>query len=166
MDIAKQKEQFNIAYICALAAQAGLNHSVRAVDDDSVDITFHGRMYLGKPVRNPQIEIQLKSTSKNLVSGEMIKFPLKKKNYDDLRGHDLVSPRYLAVLLIPESPDDWLRHEVDFMSLHNACYWTSIRNAPDSVNATSVTVDVPLNQRLTTKQLLQLVSLASDGVAL
>lgn len=53
MDIDKQKEQFNIAYICALAAQAGLNHSVLAVDDDSIDILLQARGYVGKPIRNP-----------------------------------------------------------------------------------------------------------------
>ncbi|KAI1698528.1 hypothetical protein Ddc_19045 [Ditylenchus destructor] len=74
MEIGKRKELFNVAYVCALAAQAGLNYESLFVDDDSVDITL------------------LKCTSGHYLSGEVIKFPLKKKNYDDLRGENVVSP--------------------------------------------------------------------------
>lgn len=38
MDICKRKEQFSIAYIQAIAAQIGINHSIDVVDDDSVDL--------------------------------------------------------------------------------------------------------------------------------
>ncbi len=165
MDIDKQKEQFNLAYIYALAAQAGLNPSVPVVDDDSVDITLQGRGYVGKLFRNPQIQLQLKCTSQDLVSGGVMKYPLKKKNYDDLRGNDVIVPRYLAVLVVPEATNDWLLHHEEHISLHNTCYWVSIRNAPDSMNTTSVTIDVPLAQRLTTTQLLELMELASSGMA-
>lgn len=163
MEIGKRKELFNVAYVCALAAQAGLNYESLFVDDDSVDITLVARNFPGGILRNPKIDLQLKCTSGHYLSGEVIKFPLKKKNYDDLRGENVVSPRYLAVLLVPETPEDWLHHHDGHISLHNCCYWTSIRHAPDSTNTSQVVVEVPLAQRLTTSALIELMKLASNG---
>lgn len=160
-----KKEQFNVAYVCAMAAQAGLNHLPPVVDEDSVDLTLMGKGYTGK-VRNPQIHLQLKCTSQELISGDFIKFPLPKKNYDDLRGDNVVCPRYLVVLLVPKDGNDWIQHHPEHMSLHNRCYWVSIKDHPDSSNNTKVMIDIPLTQRLTTADLRQLMSQASNGISL
>ncbi len=40
MDPQRQKEEFNYAYICALAARAGVRRGEFRVDDDSIDVTF------------------------------------------------------------------------------------------------------------------------------
>jgi hypothetical protein len=162
MDISKQKEQFNVAYICAMAAQAGLNPSNLQVDDDSIDIQLSGKGYPG-PFRNPMVQLQLKCTSQDVISGEFIKFVLSRKNYDDLRGADLICPRYLVVLLVPEENSSWIEHHDAFMSLHNTCYWISLKDHPKTTNRTSVTVDIPLSQRLTTASLSQFLTLASKG---
>ena len=161
MDIAKQKEQFNIAYVHAIAAQAGLNPGRLEVDDESIDLELGGRGFKGA-IRNPRVALQLKCTSRDLISGEVIKFPLPRKNYDDLRGTDVICPRYLAVLLVPGQPEEWVRHHHDHMAMHNACYWLSLRDYPSTTNPTTVTVDVPLAQRLTTESLMRMMTLASN----
>jgi hypothetical protein len=164
MDLGKQKEEFQIAYVCALAAHAGLNRGGLCVDDDSIDILFQAKGYKA-PIRNPQIQMQLKCTSQDLVSGDVIKFPLTRKNYDDLRGYDVVTPRYLAVLVVPEDQDQWVQQHADCMALYNRCFWVSLRDALPTTNKTTVTVDVPLGQRLTTNALLAMMSAASHGVS-
>jgi hypothetical protein len=166
MDENKQKEEFNYAYVCALAAHAGLNRGHFSVDDDSIDIMFQGRGYVGSPIRNPQIQIQLKCTSQNLVAGDVIRFPLSRKNYDDLRGEDVITPRYLVVLLVPEDKSRWVQHNDDHLALFNLCYWLSLRNAEPTDNAVSITVEVPLVQRLTTDALYQMMQRASLGESL
>jgi Domain of unknown function (DUF4365) len=166
MDPNKQKEEFQYAYVCALAAHAGLNRGDFRVDEDSVDIMFQGKGYHQAPIRNPQIQIQLKCTSQNLINGEVIKFPLTRKNYDELRGENVVAPRYLAVLLVPDNTNEWIVYQDDHMSLHNGCFWVSLRNAPHSENMASVTVDVPLTQRLKTDSLLEMMVAASTGEGL
>ncbi|WP_232448831.1 DUF4365 domain-containing protein, partial [Burkholderia ubonensis] len=70
MDITKQKEQFNKAYVRAIAAQAGFNPSELDVDDDSVDLELSGRGFTGV-LRNPKVQFQLKCTSQDLVSGDV-----------------------------------------------------------------------------------------------
>lgn len=161
MDISRQKEQFNKAYVRAIAAQAGFNPSELEVDDDSVDFELSGRGFVGL-LRNPKVQFQLKCTSQDLVSGDVIKFPLPRKNYDDLRGNDVVCPRYLAVLLVPEEPAMWVEHHPEHMRMLNACFYVSLRDLPDTANTSTVTVDVPLAQRLTTESLRHLMTLASN----
>lgn len=163
MDLQKQKEEFNHAYVCALAAHAGFNRTSSAVDDDSIDVSFRSKGYLGRLVRSPQIEFQLKCTSQDLVDGNVIKFPLHRKNYDDLRGNDFASPRYLLVLLVPSSTNEWVAHNTGHIALYNNCYWLSLRNAASTENAVSITVEVPLVQRLTSGTLQDMMDRASEG---
>lgn len=163
MDPQKQKEQFNYAYICALAAQAGLNRVDAAVDDDSIDVSFKSKGYHGRPIRSPQIEFQLKCSSQNLANGEVIKFQLSRKNYDDLRGSDFAAPRYLAVLLVPNEVEAWVAHNNEHIALFNNCYWLSLRDAEATDNETHITVDIPLTQRLTSLTLRDMMDRASQG---
>jgi len=154
MDPNKQKEEFNYAYVCALAAHAGLNRGHFSVDDDSIDVTFQAKGSFGPGrLRSPLIQIQLKCTSQDLVSDEAIKFKLSRKNYDDLRSNDYVVPRYLVVLIVPEDKGAWLQYNDDHIALYNSCYWLSLKNFDPTDNDTSVTVDVPLAQRLTSAAL-------------
>ncbi|CUB01436.1 DUF4365 domain-containing protein [Comamonas thiooxydans] len=161
MDPNKQKEEFQHAYLCALAAQAGLNRGEFRVDDDSVDVTFQTKGYVGTLVRNPAIQLQMKCTSQNLINKGVIKFPLSRKNYDDLRGKNVAVPRYLAVLIVPNVTDQWISHRKKHMALNNCCYWVSLRDAPATENSSTITVDVPLRQKLTTDVLRQMMDAAS-----
>lgn len=163
MDPQKQKEQFNFAYVCALAAQAGLNRVDAAVDDDSIDISFKSKGYQGQPVRSPLIEFQLKCTSQDFVHGDVIKFPLSRKNYDDLRGSDFAAPRYLALLLVPTEATEWVTHNEHHIALFNNCYWLSLRDAQPTDNEAQITVSIPLAQRLTSATLQDMMNRASQG---
>jgi hypothetical protein len=158
-----KKEQFNVAFVCAMAAQAGLNHLPPVVDEDSVDLTLMGKGYSGK-IRNPQIHLQLKCTAQDIATETSLKFALPKKNYDDLRGADVVCPRYLVVLLVPKDDKEWIKHHDGHMSLHNRCFWVSIKDYPPSENQSKVNIEIPLTQRLTTNELLHLMQEASKGV--
>jgi hypothetical protein len=167
MDPKKQKEEFNYAYVCALAAHAGLNRGDFRVDDDSIDITFQAKGDFGPGRRrSPLIQIQLKCTSQDLVVDDVIKFELKVKNYNDLRGDDLVVPRYLAVLLVPDDVEAWIAHNEGHIALYNSCYWLSLRNFAPTDNEATVTVDVPLAQRLTSSTLWDMMNRASAGESL
>lgn len=162
MHSSNKKEQFNIAFIGAMAAQAGLNCSTPVVDEDSVDLMLIGKGYSGR-LRNPQIHLQLKCTAQQIVTETSIKFPLSKKNYDDLRDDQVLCPQYLIVLLVPKEEGEWIQHHEEHMSLHNRCFWVSIKGHPPTENQTKVTIEIPLSQRLTTEELLRLMQEASEG---
>ena len=162
MDIEKQKEQFSIAYVNAIAAHAGLNNASLSVDDDSVDLLIKGRGFKGK-IRNPQLELQLKCTSQDIINGGFVNFPLSLKNYEDLRGDNVLCPRYLVVLIVPEDTESWSQHNENELIRSNSGYWGSIRDYPETKNRTNVTVKIPLAQKLTKESLLGLMEQASEG---
>ena len=162
MDSKQRMEQFSIAYVHAIASRVGLNKAHPSVDDDSVDMILRGRGFPGK-LRSPQIELQLKCTSQDLINDDQLSFPLSIKNYNDLRGDDVICPRYLIVLLVPKEIDDWLEHEDDALLLKHSCYWTSIKDHPVTSNTTSVTINIPLEQKLTCDSLLALMTAAATG---
>lgn len=161
MDIAKRKEQFSIAYIQAIAAQIGLNHSIDAVDEDSVDITLKGKGFVGGKLRNPIIEIQLKCTSQDIIKGNSIKYPLKLKNYNDLRGEDVTVPRYIMLLIVPTKIKNWTHFTNNALILFNSCYWTSIRYKPEVNNTTNVTIEFSIHKKVTSESLMELMVMAS-----
>ena len=163
MDISSRKAQFSIAYVKAIAAQIGLNPSIDDIDNDSVDITFKGVGFKGGMFRNPHIEVQLKCTSQGVLKEGIVKYPLKIKNYNDLRGEDVVAPRYLMVLIVPDNPDEWTNIKKDSLTLFNCCYWASLRYLPDTSNTTNVTVEISTEQKVTPDSLMDLMMKASKG---
>lgn len=160
MHITARKEQFNRAYVGALAAQAGINFSKPEVDNDSIDISFFGKDFAGL-IRDPQICFQLKCTHRDLHVDENIRYPLSRKNYDDLRDVRVGIPRYLAILEVPEDCDDWSHHLDEGTLLKSKCYWASLKGLPE-IDQDSITVSVPLAQRLTSTELARLLLLASE----
>ncbi len=97
-----RKELFSMAYIRAVAAQLGLQVVRPEVDDDSVDCVV-----MADFGRRPRLEVQAKATSQDISRPEHVHYPLKTKNYNDLRIETL-HPRILVVLLMPEDEAAWL----------------------------------------------------------
>jgi hypothetical protein len=112
------------------------------------------------------IQVQLKCSSQDLIADDVIKFPLKIKNYNDLRGDEVVVPRYLAVLLVPDDLEQWIASHDDHIALFKSCHWLSLRHFGPTDNEASVTVDVPIAQRLTSATLWQMMDRASAGESL
>lgn len=163
MDPNIQKSRFQVAFIQALAAQAGIKAEEPRVDDDSIDLTLTGYNTTGIGLRSPSIQVQLKCTAQEFRHGNVIKYDLSIKNYNDLRGHDVTLPRYLFVLEVPKDPKRWITHtKSDQMLLSHSCYWVSIANMPATTNKSSVTIDVPLEQKVTQTSLKHLMHLAAN----
>jgi hypothetical protein len=165
MDPEIQKEQFQRAFVGALAAHAGLNSGQDAVDDDSVDLRLKAKGIAGGVIRNPQIEFQLKCTFRDLIKGETLAYSLGIKNYDDLRAEDLLCPRYLVVLVVPRETGKWLGHSDDCLTLYHECYWVSLRGLPEKATK-NVTVHVPVKNRLRTSTLEEMIKAASRSETL
>ena len=133
MDENMQKSRFSLAYIEAVASRAGQAVEETRVDFDSVDGAF-----VSDFGRRPRVEFQAKATSKDVVNGDKIHFPLSRKNYDELRL-DAINPRILIVLLMPDCIEQWLSQSNDELCLRRCAYWMSLKGEPESSNAYSVT---------------------------
>lgn len=113
MDLSRMKERFSIAYIEAVASQAGYHVTEPAVDHDSVD-----GILMGDSRSRPRIDFRAKATSQDVLRESHISFPLPIKNYNDLRAGSR-TPRILIVALIPSEVAEWTKHSRDELCLRH-----------------------------------------------
>lgn len=111
----------------------------------------------------PTIGTQLKATG-SLVSPDNgnWRFPLKLKNYDDLRV-PTQTPRILVLLILPENETNWLSLSPDQLIIRRAAYWVSLLGLPESNNETSVTVSIAIVNSFDIAQLRALMDRARKG---
>jgi hypothetical protein len=162
-----RKEQFSVAFVRALAAVAGLSVSRPEPDCDSEDLILSARLH-GTPIRSPKVALQLKCSS-NLGRGpDSVSIALPLKNYDDLRPTNLAVPRLLVVVEIPpgEEPNEWIHQTEERVCLLRSAYWLSLYDFRSVANNTSVTVHLPLQQRLTPSSLLSIMVQLGKGLRL
>lgn len=142
MDENQQKELFSYAYVRAVASVAGYGVHRPEPDDDSVDLVVSARGPLGS-YRSPRLDMQVKCTAQDCLTEQEVRFPLKRKNYDDLRGEGFLVPRILLVMTVPAAVESWLSQTEEEMILRHCGYWLSLRDAPASDNTQSITVSIP-----------------------
>jgi len=162
MDIAQQKQEFSKAYVKAIAAACGYATHEPSVDDDSIDLGISGRGGNGT-VRSPRLDLQLKCTGRDLVGDATVDFPLKRKNYDDLRPENVMVPRILVVVTVPQDVNDWTFHTEQELLLRHCGYWHSLRGMPSTENPTTVTVNIPRTQLFDVSGLQSIMNRISDG---
>ena len=154
----QRMEQFSFAYIRAVAA-----HVDCAVTDNLYpDLNSKDGTISADWGRRPQINFQAKATSRDVVRGGEIRFPLPIRNYNDLRRRDRV-PHILIVLLMPEDDADWLSQTDEELRMRRCAYWMSLEGMPRRSNVSTVTVYVPLSQMFDGAQLRDLMDKADRG---
>jgi hypothetical protein len=145
MELSQQKQEFSKAYVKAVAAACGYATKDVSVDDDSVDLSLAARGGNGT-IRSPQLDMQLKCTARDILSEGTVDFPLPIKNYDDLRPENVMVPRVLVVMAVPDNVGDWIHHSETELLLRHCGYWFSLRGKPLTENTNSVTVNIPRTQ--------------------
>jgi hypothetical protein len=163
MDLSQRKEQFSVAYLSVVVTTAGYNLYQPRVDHDSVDWEITARRS-EELARRPRIDVQLKCTQRaEPFADEAIRFPVKRKNYEDLRDDLVMVPRILVVVLVPRQLRDWLHHSEEELALRHCGYWVSLRGLPSTPNRQTVTVPVPRSQQFTVEALQQMMKRINDG---
>ncbi len=164
-----QQEEFSIAYVHAIAATAGFGVEYTRVDIDSVDLVIkqYGDSQLESYPFYDVLNVQLKCTSQQqFFKNDHIAYPLKIKNYNDLR-RQTANPYILIVVHVPEDSQDWLRHSEKELVLRYCAYWVSLKDKP-AVPATgskdqTITVHIPLKNQLTVTELQRIIILLAKG---
>ena len=152
-----EMEQRSLVVVRAVAADAGFQVVRPEPDIDSVD-----GVLMASFGRRPRIEFQAKSTSRNIVNGDRLRFPLPVKNYDELRIASW-TPRILIVALMPNDSELWLKQTDDELCLHSSAYWLSLSGMPERSNVASVTVTIPTANVFDRAQLDALMYRAEAG---
>jgi hypothetical protein len=162
MDLNDQKEQFSKAYVRAVVARGGYVVYEQEIDRDSVDLGIASVGGLGT-YRSPKLELQLKCTSRDVMDATHVRFPLKIKNYDDLRFSNYQVPRILVVVVVPDRIEDWLVQSEDELAVRHCGYWESLRGRGDSSNIETVTIPIPRDQQFTVQSLIDMMERIRNG---
>lgn len=158
MDDANRKGEFGVAYVTAIAAAAGYMTYKVSPDLDSIDL---GIAAGAKEIEGaPRIELQIKGYSFDFKNGEEFSYPLKQKNYNDLRRR-VITPRYLVVVTMPPDDQPWLDQSPERLTLFRCAYYLSLKGFPDSKNDTATTVKMLRTQCFTIDALHKLMQEAS-----
>ncbi|HLY00917.1 MAG TPA: DUF4365 domain-containing protein [Candidatus Cybelea sp.] len=147
-----RKELFSFAYMAAIAAAAGCELVTMKMDYDSID-----GLVVSSAGKRPVLCVQLKATSQRCVENGRVSFPLSIKNYDDLRTEQRGLSAILVILHLPEDRERWLTHEPDQLLMRNNAYYLNLRGKEAVDNKESVTVHIPVDQRLTSASLQNLL---------
>lgn len=144
MDPNIQKEEFSYAYIQAVASAAGyaFQRTTTPLDNLGIDVTITG---IGERTITgfPQLYLQVKSTSLNLLEERFLKYPLRVKNYEELRQPNQYPPLILVVVLLPENVEEWLEQSEAELCQKSSAYWISLEGEEPTENRQTVTVYLP-----------------------
>jgi len=164
MHITQRKEQFSIAYVRAVAAAAGYAVYKMDVDDDSIDLGLSGITEHGTR-RGPRLEMQLKCSASVSLTDVLIPFALPVKNYNELRPVDVLVPRILVLVHVPENVSEWVAQSPTELSMRHCGYWYSLRGLPETDNIETVTVRIPQSHVFTPTALTAIMNLVETGGA-
>jgi hypothetical protein len=159
----RQKEQFSLAFVHAVASVGGYAVWKCFVDEDSVDMGVCGTRKEGTVQRAPHLEIQAKCTERDSDDPDALPFELKLKNYDDLRDPSVHLPRILVVVVVPLNLEDWLEETPKQMAMRKCAYWMSLRGLPEAGTETGKTVRLPKAQRFTVAALRDIMMRIGEG---
>ena len=158
-------EQFQIAITKAIASSCNFMHNDGTKPDrQSVDLSI-STSYLDKDLKyfvDSHIDLQLKTAINPTIINNIIKYPLKVKNYNELIGKRR-NPKYLFVMIIPDNKKMWIHKFNNGIFLPCKYYWVNLEKYPPSNNKTSVTVDIPMHQELTCESLMKMLEYAIEG---
>lgn len=152
-----RKAQFSLAYIRAVSTVADCQVIIPEVDTDSVDGQIRGPLGI-----RHSLYFQAKSSTTATISGDEVRYSLRRKDYDALRQAD--APVHILILmLIPLDESDWISQAESDLCLRKCAYWLDLRGMPESSNRRTVAVRIPRGQVFDSVQLLGLLDKARGG---
>jgi hypothetical protein len=130
-----------------------------------VVLSAKGQLHPTSIITSPRIELQLKASCDYDERDGALKFRLKKKNYDELRPSNLMCPRLLIVLILPEDRQTWLSVDDEQLIARRCAFWCNLNGMPEITTETT-TISIPVENRFNAAVLTTLMTKASKGEAL
>lgn len=161
----KQQENFSDAFIKAITAVAGYGATKPSNDIDSIDWTISGINPSGR-ISRPKLDIQLKCCGQeDALKSKVLVFPVKFKNYNDLREKNErlgYIPRLLVVVRVPNDLNKWVTESEDNFILNHCAYWYSLEGREETSNKKTVTVHIPRSQAFNVESLKKIMNNISN----
>ncbi len=155
--------QYGEDYVRALASACGVQHGIVSPRDllkVDVSLTLPGRV---GNLWNPGVWAQVKTTAGIRTVGSRLHYDVDVETYNVLCRRNQV-PRVLIVVTVPGS-GPLVEVSADSIAMLGAAFWASWTGQPESVNKTSVTVDLPADHLLTTEEMHRMILSAGSSTS-
>lgn len=157
------KEWVSVAFLEAVAAQAGLN-TKRPRWDTGIDIEVGSDrpIFGNRKFPNLYISLQLKATENWEVVDDKIGFRVDAATYDRLRDSERIWPIYLVLYTLPHSRAHWIVSKSECTEFRNKAYFVSLkglpelRTKPNGERRQSRKIEVPVSNCVSAASLLNL----------
>lgn len=160
LDSRHHQGKFGEDYVRALASAAGMLVLEHKPDVDGVDLTLR-LPGLVDGVYSPFADVQVKTTSKPRARGGEWHFDgLTEVQFNKLAGADYSAPRFLFLICVPATADQYASVNPDGLLLRRLGYFTSLEHE-SRIERPSTTrrrpIRVPIGNVLTVQSLRSLV---------
>lgn len=151
-------ERFSLAYLEAVASQAGCWIADPRIDRNSVDGVLMGEVN-GLP---SAFGFQAKATSQDILRGDHLNFRLPIGDYNHLKLPARFQ-RILIVLRMPNETEDWLNQTDEELCMRHCAYWSSLIDESEVPNTSNIRVHIPLTNMFNSESLTGLMNKAAAG---
>lgn len=140
----QRQEDFSRAYVRAVAARAGVSCS-DFINDFGIDMCLRDVEEVGRRFSDSgdQIDVQVKSTGRAIVTDMEVIYDLECRTYDLLRHAHPRCARVLVLVLLPPDEDLWLSQTSEELVLRRCGFWLSLRGAPSVDSETTTRIAIP-----------------------
>jgi hypothetical protein len=140
----QRQEALSLAYVQAIAAQAGVGYTRRQTDY-GIDLSLHeivrrGSRYIES---GTVLDVQAKSTTRAGKRTVFINYDLDVKAYNDLRDTEAKNPRILILVVLPRDAERWLSQSEEKLTIRHCAYWISLEGWGPTPRRKSVRVRIP-----------------------
>lgn len=152
------------AYVRAVAAQAGVicggTENDLGFDLLLRSVEIHGQQLWDS---GPQIDVQLKSTTRANIREDAVAYDLEVRAYNILRQVNVSRPRILVVLVLPDEEGEWLDQTEDALIVRRCAYWMSLRGSAPTTAQASIRIPIPRANVFSVQALQSLMDRARRG---
>jgi hypothetical protein len=159
-----REECLSLAYVHALAGNAGVSLSAQRVHDYGIDGTFRSIKIVGtrRVESGYSVDFQMKATINWEHQGTDVAYDLEAKTYNDMVGRDTEATTCILILLcLPPDADDWINSDEERMILQHCCYWTRLQG-PVTVNSSKKRIWIPRSNALTSDAIAAILDAERD----
>lgn len=158
------KEGISTAYVMAIAHYSGLNFQ-KSQFDYGMDGTFSStEIYNGKVRDNGfKLDFQLKASKNITIEGNIIKYDLESKNYNDLVKTNVGTPRILILYKMPEDRNNWIEISENGTIFKDNAWWCSLKGMDETNNTSKKRIEFSATQKFNETSLKELMSKIEKG---
>jgi hypothetical protein len=151
------------AYVLAIAAQAGVSWS-KPDPDYGTDLSLRLVSPVDGRLRDAgaQIDLQLRSTTRAIVSETEVMYDLDVDTYNNLRNVDRPNLLFLVLLAMPPDEALWLSQDLEQLCLRHCAYWISLRGFPPTPATRSIRITIPRRNIFSVEALMDLLQQARE----